>query len=368
MAFLYFAAYWASQSPAAAVEPATLCGWRAIPVPRLSGPNLAGVSGVSPSDTWAVGYYFDSRPPLTLHWNGSKWASIPQAAQGSLADVVAIAANDVWAVGAGPTLPTFTAEHWDGSKWELSAVPDPGSGGGYLNGVDAESSSDVWAVGNYVDQGLHPLTEHWDGANWSWVPAPDGSPFGTNVLHDVSVVSSTDVWAVGYQDVTGGADFQPLIEHWDGDAWSVAQAPTIPGDNNLLYDVYAVGVGDVWAVGSTSGPRPLTMHWDGIKWKLVGVPFPPSTIRNVLSGVSASGPTDVWVVGVSVEAGGTYNPLSIHWDGSLWQMVLVPDPGDVASLQSVDVLSHGGVWTVGAFFSNSEGTRPLTEHLVCTNA
>jgi hypothetical protein len=177
------------------------------------------------------------------------------------------------------------------------------------------------------------------------------------------VVSPTEVWAVGYQDVTGGADFQPLVEHWDGSAWSVVDTPLLPGDDDQLYGVYAVSSNDVWAVGFASGPRPLAEHWDGTKWTVVHVPFPPNTMGNPLFSVSGSGSTDVWAVGVSVAFDANYEPLSVHWDGSTWRRVRVPDPGDDASLLSVDAVSATDAWTVGAFFSDLNGSRPLTEHL-----
>jgi len=49
--------------------------------------------------------------------------------------------------------------------------------------VTALSTSDVWAVGNII--------EHWDGNIWSIVPNPVG------YLSGVTALSTNDVWVCG---------------------------------------------------------------------------------------------------------------------------------------------------------------------------
>jgi len=70
-----------------------------------------------------------------------------------------------------------------------------GSGGNELLATSASSSADVWAVGDYRDDaGLaNTLIEHWDGQSWSVVASPDVANV-SNYLLAVDGLSSDDAW------------------------------------------------------------------------------------------------------------------------------------------------------------------------------
>jgi hypothetical protein len=317
------------------------------------------VSGTSSSDVWAVG---NASPPPIYHWDGGLWTQVEAPTPPSvLYGVTAVSLTDAWAVGSGGT--GEIAEHWDGTGWTMVPVPSPG-GSGYLYDVAASHSADVWAVGNYAGEGgIHPQALHWNGAVWSNVPAPDGSPFGTNSFQGVTATSPTDAWAVGYQDITGGGIFQPLIEHWDGAVWKVVPAAPPPsGHDNQLFSVSASSSTDVWAVGGYANPakvEPLIEHWDGIAWSVVRGVGEPGAANNLL-GVSALAPNDVWAVGKSFPLHGRYDPLTEHWDGSRWTRIKARSPGDDADLEAVDAISSTDIWAVGV----TTGTQSfsLVEH------
>jgi hypothetical protein len=190
--------------------------WSVVSSPNVTniGENyLNGVGALSANDVWAVGYYFDPFPgqigTLVEHWNGSNWSivSSPNPSPFSiLYGVSALSASDVWAVGyyASGSDHTLTL-HWDGSSWSVVSSPNVGNGNNYLLGVDALSASDVWAVGYYRDLPTNTnrtLTLHWDGSSWSVVfSLSQGS--SDNGLAGVSAVGVNDVWAVGnYQDTS----------------------------------------------------------------------------------------------------------------------------------------------------------------------
>jgi hypothetical protein len=116
-------------------------------------------------------------------------------------------------------------------------------------------------------------------------------------LSDVSALSADDVWAVG-PDEEVGPDSHTLIHHWDGDAWELIPSPdasTTPGSVNLLGGVAAIAPDDVWAVGMAAKSYPLRegnparvfiAHWDGTRWSIVPAPS-PSPIENRLNAVAA---------------------------------------------------------------------------------
>jgi hypothetical protein len=201
--------------------------WRAVPIPDPPGADfLHKVAVVSANDVWAVGTYAPNLQtlPLAMHWNGATWSIVPVPAHPTLStvltDVVALASNDVWAVGSAfdPTIPsrsrTFIV-HWDGRVWTHIISPNTGrfNADGFST-VTAIAPNDIWAVGNYVDNGEKTLTEHWNGTAWSIIPAPPSFS-----MNDAAAVASDDVWAVGWMISSS------IIQHWDGTSWSVVPSP-----------------------------------------------------------------------------------------------------------------------------------------------
>src|SRR2546426_3450538 len=78
----------------------------------------------------------------------------------------------------------------------------PGEVFNRLLGVTAISPSDVWAVGyTQATSSFGPLLEHYDGTAWSVVPGP---PSSHATMTAVAASPSTDVWAVGYHYVNEG--------------------------------------------------------------------------------------------------------------------------------------------------------------------
>ena len=86
--------------------------------------------------------------------------------------VSAVSASNVWAVGYTTDATTDLAQtlilHWDGSNWTRQMSPTPAGDNGLLLGVDALSANDVWAVGQSGNgPGEVPLALHWDGTAWT---------------------------------------------------------------------------------------------------------------------------------------------------------------------------------------------------------
>ena len=230
--------------------------------------------------------------------------------------VTSVAANDVWAVGSGATfngVPQALTEQWDGTAWSL--VSSPTVLDSTLSGVTAASASDVWAVGSYLTSGSveQALFEHWNGRKWVQAKSPATGP-GT-VMFGVAAVSSTDIWAVG-QFLSSGSTAQALIEHFNGHKWAVVPSPVASTENYRLVAVAAVSADDVWAVGTAqdaSGDfQTLIEHWDGTAWSII--PSPNGTgFESELNSAAAVSSTDVWAVGDS--GSGT---LAEQWNGAAW--------------------------------------------------
>ncbi|MDQ6693345.1 MAG: hypothetical protein M3014_02855 [Chloroflexota bacterium] len=249
---------------------------------------------------------------LIEHWNGTAWSLVTSPNMGPYLDnelttVDAPATNDVWTAGyyySEQGVARTLTEHWNGTTWSIIASPNTGALDNEIYSISFAAASDVWAVGSYVIANgmggvIKGLLEHWNGTAWSIVPY---TPIGSfnNVFYGVDAVSTTDVWAVG---ASGGysSGARPLFEHWDGSSWTPVAGPANGSPGDVVYSVEAIGVNDVWAVGaggrSNAPPQGLTEHWNGVAWSVVRSPLGQQNGYASLMSVSAADSNDLWAVG-----------------------------------------------------------------------
>jgi hypothetical protein len=348
-------------------------------------------TGATPTPTAATSHVGPTATACVQTWSLTD-ALVPSgddAASTQLAGVAEVSPTDVWAVGwtgaagqPGQSVPTQTlAENWNGSSWKIVDVPDAGNaaalGGDRLTAVAAVTPDDIWAVGYVGDpfsywQPYQPsntstpepqvqtLTEHWNGQAWSIKEAPDVADLngvsGWDQLTGVAAISADDVWAVGVTlwPVNSNLDqpaAQPLIEHWNGTAWSLSR----PAD--------PVSPPPAWAMASNT---------------FFGPPGAAAVGSAALLGIAATSSTDVWTVGgYETDMGLTTNPipspwetLTEHWNGTAWSIVRAPDatlPEQVAggSTAPDDLLTAAAegpgehVWAVGGALPGSALTLQL---------
>ena len=189
------------------------------------------------------------------------------------------------------------------------------------------------------------------GLDWRDVPSP-----GFGRLYAIAAVSPDDMWAFGY-----GSGVTSLGVHWDGTQWQNVPELTIPDIRFLAAD--ATGPNDIWIVGEEGNEGILptytfTMHWDGTTWTHIPSPSIPGTL-NILRGVTAIAPNDVWAVGY-YWVGDNNATLAMHWDGTQWTIVTTPNTNRETSFFAVDALANNDVWAVGEYWDN--GAHTFTAH------
>jgi hypothetical protein len=168
--------------------------WKAVSVPQPSGKRadgyayLQGVTCASPTDCWADGGYraaVGAYENEALHWNGKVWTQVatpnPSGTHGgSVNELAALACGsptDCWAVGYyynSTAAQLNEAMHWDGTAWSLADVPQPGGtannhDGNALYGLSCASTAECWAVG-YTFDSRKPAKNQalsWNGSLWS---------------------------------------------------------------------------------------------------------------------------------------------------------------------------------------------------------
>ena len=194
------------------------CMMTTTPDPGVTHNDLWGVSALSSSDVWAVGYsVVMTNPgetlPLVLRWNGLGWSTMPTppAPAGMdatyLDSVIAISPNDLWGPGnssSSSTSQSITyAVHWNGSAWTLVTSPNAGSNNSFNAGATL-GPGDIWAVGDYQAANPYPyynLAEHYSD------PCVTPSPTPTNVPNPSPSPTSTPPasCSIQFTDVTVGS-------------------------------------------------------------------------------------------------------------------------------------------------------------------
>jgi hypothetical protein len=243
---------------------------------------LTAVGGAGPNDLWAAGWDTDETTQtiflLFEHWNGATWSAVPSPtpirSSQFASSITAVSSKDVWAVGDDETGQRRTlAAHWNGQNWSIVPTPNVGDGTvqNLLTGVNADANGDVWASGfaSNVDQRNFrvPIVLRWNGKSWVMAQLPNQGSEGS-LLNGIQVLSQTDVWAVGQTQESDGA-ILTLTEQFNGTTWSVVPSPD-PGSVGNLPDssldaVASAGAGTVFALGAQE-----TVGQEGLRTLAIG--------------------------------------------------------------------------------------------------
>ncbi|HJT57119.1 MAG TPA: hypothetical protein VJ761_11540 [Ktedonobacteraceae bacterium] len=215
-------------------------------------------------------------------------------------------------------------------SWQIVTSPSTSATNNALTGVAAFSANDVWAVGQaqYYPSPLTPIVEHWDGSAWSIVSTPPSGTFSEfNAI--TTIPGTNELWAVGTW-ATSKHGQQGLAELWNGTRWKIIHTAIV--NSSVFSGVAALSATDAWAVGnyyqnSQMPNAALIEHWNGKKWSQVPAAYPSGSQHSFLNSVIALSATDVWAVGSydnGIESPGF--TLVEHWDGTQWSLVSSPSP------------------------------------------
>jgi hypothetical protein len=201
------------------------------------------------------------------------------------------------------------------------ASVDAGSNDGPASDGPSPRDAPAAADDGGVDAGpLPPLTGICVDNGWCWErPLPQGS-----TLVAAWAAATDDVWAVGSDGI---------IMHWDGRTWTSRR---IPGVSDDFGTVWGSGPQDVW-VGGGSG---MTYHWNGTA-------FAPAPGPYEATGISGTGPRDIWAV-MNLTSAVT------HYDGSAWAQTALP--GQNFGCSNVLAMGARDVWFACSKLFHFDGT------------
>jgi hypothetical protein len=320
------------------------CGWRPVKVPAIAGLSLNAVFARSADDVWMVGSQGDEDRPrtLALHFDGRSLRVVrtpnPAAKKNVLQDVVAFGAGDAWAVGEGVARKKPVSHyvplvmHYDGMTWQHVSAPTVNTRfGASLRGIDGSAANDVWAVGSARREQWVGYTIHWDGQRWRVVPSP------RSTFNAVAALASYFVWAAG-------TSFTPSpnlpTANWDGQAWRLVKDAARSGAETYLNDVSASGPTNVWIVGQEAA-GPFVERFNGRGFVRLDPPNGhwaanySNQENSYFEGVAAITPTNVWAVGTfGIE----------HYDGR--QLTLVSRNN---SFWAIAAATPTDLWAVGGY-------------------
>jgi hypothetical protein len=326
--------------------------------------------------------------PLAEHWNGSSWTvqpiSLPSGANvGYLSAVSCVSATSCVAVGASQTGNTGSntlAEYYDGTKWFLlKSANGAGASASILNAVSCVGSSCV-AVGDFgTGDGYptHMLAEKLvSGAFVSQaIPTPSGATAAQ--MEGVSCVSATSCEATGGDSTTNAFSDTTVAEHYNGTTWTIQSTPALPSDNSrmILGHVSCASATSCTAVSApvyfAFATAPLVEHYNGSAWTVQPAPVPsgsyfPIRVFAWLYGVScsASGCTTVGGAADQGANGGVSIALAEHQapSSTSWTLQAAVNTAGSATgiLRATTCLAGPACVTVGNYAS--PGTfLPLTE-------
>lgn len=263
-----------------------------------------------------------------------------------------------------------TAAASAGTAWSLVPSQSSGTQSGF-GSVDMVSSTSGWAVGFGASGGsTGGMIERYNGTQWSIVASPDildhSSPNNSAGLNDVDAISATDAFAVGTSSAylsDGILHYSPVIERWNGSAWSKMSQSAAPADTELAA-VKAFSGTDVWALGraGTMGfGNAVALHWNGSAWSSVAIPS-PGTRDTTITELTGTASNDLWAVGYSRDlpyGNRARHSVTLHWNGSAWSRVTSPDVGTVTFLRDAVAISPSDVWAVGSGSSSTTGAVTL---------
>jgi hypothetical protein len=310
--------------------------WSLLPLPVNDGRVQADtiLTAVNGTTVIAANFYVSGNAGNTLiwQWNGSEWSTSTLTPSTNILYLNDMAATDStrWAVGYDSDDGTLT-EQWNGNDWTIVPSQNGGIADNRMTAIDGTGPTDVWATHNF---GTYGGMQHWDGSAWT----VSETPFITTgvTLEGVAARTTEDVWSVGWTRVDNVQNYNTVIFHWDGAAWSRVPSPNPSGTQpDFLYDVVALSATDAWAVGKrgTNWNLPLILRWNGTTWQNVA-----NSCGGGLESITAISASDIWAVG---------DQTICHYDGTTWTAADLPAGVEDIDFNGVDGIAGNDVWAVG---------------------
>jgi hypothetical protein len=263
------------------------------------------------------------------------------------------------------------AERWNGRAWSIHSI----LADYVLIAISCPSRTTCISVGSVEGSETALLIERWNGAVWSTKVLSSPAGVYSSSLVSVSCSSTRFCMAVGTSNtvIDGLSASLPLVERWNGSAWSVVSAPVVAptasngggGYDDELDSVSCTSANACTAVG-TDGYFTLVERWNGVRWSIQPSPNRDvHTTTSALTSVSCASNVACTAVGWT-EPNDFPSPrpsltLVERWNGFSWSIQRSPSPGDVPELASVSCASRIACTAVGDYGDRADHDESLIE-------
>ncbi len=314
-----------------------------------------GGAALNAQPAWVVGLASATaegkRVPLIGHWVNGAWVktAAPWTTYGVLNAVVATSDTNAWTVG---DIGTYTrwpiVGRWNGTAWRSVSVPRPSGQLGVF--ADMANTDDVrfWAVGEHLVNGrAKPLAMLHDTTGWS-TKNPSVDAAAEAGLTDVTIAPDTGtVWLGGWK-TNGSGQARAWVLRRVNSVWQTSQLAPIAGGRAAITDLAFTASGG-WAVGFVDGAHgylPILQHWDGSAWSAVNLPWAAGR-SVVLNAVDEDANGDLVVAGTEIDE--LRQDILAVRSGATWQVTsLSAGTADRATFTDTAPVA-GGAMAVGFY-------------------
>jgi hypothetical protein len=244
------------------------------------------------------------------------------------------------------------------SSWVLQHTPQPAVPNGSISDVSCADTGSCAAVGRHIgSQGTWvTLAEAWNGTSWEIQPTPNPAGSTYSDLEGLSCATSGACTAVGFFVIASGKT-RTLVEVWNGNSWTIAASPNPQrSTTSELSGVSCTRAEACVAVGFSSNPstgKTTTLaevsNWT--EWRIQTTPSPTGEKDRYLQHVSCIRTSACTAVGYSISSSGSAKALAEAWNGTSWNVEVVPEPqgATYVSLAGVSCTALGHCTAVGAY-------------------
>jgi len=331
-----------------------VAGWREMSVPNsvfISTPfEIITRNG---KQAWILGG--TNEGILALKWNGSTWKQRASGSNGHRGLVGGVRTGTDKVLGVGYYRPNIgngngalkpISGRLISGSWKGRTVPDPPGPRATLTDVINLPGGKAWAVGTRLDNGkLRAYAVKWNGSRWN-----RNEPFGgtgSGLLATTKTPSGT-VWAVGWKEASLGRP-RPYIVKRTNSSWKKIKAAAIEAGPAVLTDVSFRFGRDGYAVGyltpqGSDRSTAMLQHWDGEEWSLVDLPW-AADFAAIPRSVSVGSDGELWIAGTKT-AINKREPRGFiaHLKDGSWEVDVLDTPVGVRSeVMDVAATSFGAV-------------------------
>ncbi|MFL5816482.1 MAG: hypothetical protein ACJ76L_02670 [Conexibacter sp.] len=247
-----------------------------------------------------------------IHWKDVGWRHPPRLQQGGMASRAWFFVGLTFLVLGFGVTPAIAA------TW---SVQTGAAATGDLRDVSCISSTRCTAVGETGTS--RGLIEVWDGSSWRLQEAAIPRETVRMALLAVSCTSERFCVAAGYYRLEAGSVFRPLVETWNGTAWSATTAfsPQAFDDVSCSSERGCTVVGEGWVY-----------RWNGTEWRT-------QSGTGIAGSISCKSETSCIAVGDEFNESFAIVPAAWSWNGTSWRRTTVSAPASARGLYNLSCSS-----------------------------